>query len=220
MLKKFDELYAIDVRPHCDTKKGRDDKGREIEIPYLNWAKCVMLLHENGAESVYFTPIKNADGSYLFTSRDVVNVNKSKESRTTGCYFVSVEIHIDDLVFTQDLPLMNGTAVVYDDSLNQLRISNAHARAFVKGVAIRTGLGFSLWTNDTEDEKSYSEDINVHNVKKIKERIETLITNHLKSGKNIGEIAAGCKLKEKDIDMILIKYVDGIAYLEDALKKL
>ena len=52
MLKKFDELYKIDVMPYCDLKDGKDDKGKQIKIPYLNWAKCVTLLHDNGAERV------------------------------------------------------------------------------------------------------------------------------------------------------------------------
>ena len=66
MLKKFDELYKIDVKPFCDVKKGKDDNGKVIDIPYLNWARCVTLLHENGAETVYYTPLRNANGGYLF----------------------------------------------------------------------------------------------------------------------------------------------------------
>lgn len=216
MLKKFDELYKIDVMPYCDLKDGKDDKGKAIKIPYLNWAKCVTLLHDNGAERVYFTPLKNEDGGYLFTSREVHN----KDGRTTGCYFVSVEVHIDDLVFTQDLPLLNGNLVVYDDTLNQLRISNAHARAFVKGVAIHTGLGFSLWAEDDEGEKAVSEDLSIHNLWKIKQRIEQKFTDLMKRGMTQTEICEKCGLKEKDVGTILGKYINGIAYLEDALKKL
>lgn len=216
MLKPFREMYEIDVLKHCDMKDGKDDKGKPIKIPYLNWAKCVTLLHENGAEVVYFTPIKNPDGGYLFSSREVHN----KDGRTTGCYFVSVEIHIDDLVFTQDLPLLNGNLVVYDDTLNQLRISNAHARAFVKGVAIRTGLGFSLWAEDDEGEKATSEDLSIHSILKIKQRIEQRFTDLMKRGMSQAEICGKCGLKEKDVGAILGKYVNGILYLEDALKKI
>ena len=216
MLKKFDELYKIDVLPYCDFKDGKDDKGKQIKIPYLNWAKCVTLLHENGAENVSFSPRWNADGGYLFSSREVHN----KDGRTTGCYFVSVEVHIDDLVFTQDLPLLNGNLVVYDDTLNQLRISNAHARAFVKGVAIHTGLGFSLWAEDSEGEKADSEDLSIHNIFKIKQRIEQRFTELMKRGMSQAEICEKCGLKEKDVGAILGKYMNGIIYLEDALKKL
>ena len=216
MLKKFDELYKIDVRPFCDTKKGKDDNGKVVDIPYLNWARCVTLLHENGAETVYYTPLRNKDGGYLFESREVHN----KDGRTTGCYFVSVEIHIDDLVFTQDLPLLNGNLVVYDDTLNQLRIANAHARAFVKGVAIRTGLGFSLWAEDEEGEKAVSDDLSIHSVWKIKQRIEQALTEKLKKGISKAELCEKLSLKEKNLDQILTTYVNGIAYLEDALKKI
>ena len=216
MLKKFNELYKIDVLPFCDFKDGKDDKGKKIEIPYLNWAKCVTLLRDNGADTVYYTPLKNEKGEYLFASREVHN----KDGRTTGCYFVAVEIHIDDLVFTQEMPLLNGNLVVYDDTLNQLRIDIAHKRAFVKGVAIRTGLGFSLWAEDFEGEKAESEDLSVHNLWKIKQRIEQRFTELMKRGMTQTEICDKCGLKEKDVGAILGKYVNGIAYLEDALKKL
>ena len=135
------------------------------------------MLHENGAETVYFTPLKTLEGSYLFTSADVAN----KDGRKTGCWFVSVEVHIDDLVFTMDMPLMNGSLVVYEDTLNQLRISNAHARAFVKGVAIHTGLGFNLWTTEKDTERD-SDDLSGHSIWSIKERIERLITAKEKAG--------------------------------------
>ena len=202
--------------PYCDFKDGKDDKGKAIKIPYLNWAKCVTLLHDNGAEKVYFTPLKNNDGGYLFSSREVSN----RDGRVTGCYFVSVEVHIDDLIFTQDLPLLNGNLVVYDDTLNQLRISNAHARAFVKGVAIHTGLGFSLWAEDDEGEKAVSEDLSIHNILKIKQRIEQKITDLMKRGMTQSEICDKVGLKEKDVGAILGKYMNGIIYLEDALKKI
>lgn len=216
MLKKFSELYEIDVRPYCDFKKGKDDNGKVIDIPYLNWAKCVTLLHENGAETVYFTPLKNEEGGYLFVSRDVQN----KDGRVTGCYFVSVEIHIDDLVFTQDLPLMNGNLVVYDDTLNQLRISNAHARAFVKGVAIRTGLGFSLWAEDFEGEKAISEDLSIHNIWKIKQRVEQILTEKMKKGMTTTELCGKLGIKEKNLQDVMGNYFNNIAWLEEALKKL
>lgn len=216
MLKKFDELYKIDVMPYCDLKDGKDDKGKPIKIPYLNWAQCVLLLRENGAERVSWTPLKDENGSYLFSSREVRN----KDGRTTGCYFVAVEVHIDDLVFTQETPLLNGNLVVYDDTLNQLRIHNAHQRALVKGVAIHTGLGFSLWTKDDEGEKAESEDLSIHNLWKIKQRIEQKFTDLMKRGMTQAEICEKCGLKEKDVGTILGKYINGIAYLEDALKKL
>ena len=46
MLKKYEEMRKIDVRPFCEEREGKI---------YLNWAKCIDLLHENGAEKVYWT---------------------------------------------------------------------------------------------------------------------------------------------------------------------
>lgn len=50
MIKSFAEMREINVLPFCEKRDGMD---------YLNWAKCIDLLHENGAEKVYFVPIPN-----------------------------------------------------------------------------------------------------------------------------------------------------------------
>lgn len=150
MLKPYNELVQVDVLPRCDYREAKDERGQKVKVPYLNWAVCKSMLHENGAETVYYTPLKTPEGSYLFGSREVAN----KDGRKTGCWFVSVEVHIDDLTFTMDMPLLNGSLVVYEDTLNQARISNAHARAFVKGVAIHTGLGFKLWMNEKDTDRA------------------------------------------------------------------
>ena len=84
MLKGFNELVQIDVLPFCDKRKAKDDNGKPIEVPYLPWAKCKMLLHENGASEVYFVPLKNETGGYLFSSKE----NHYKKSKTPGgCFF-------------------------------------------------------------------------------------------------------------------------------------
>ena len=58
---------------------------------YLNWAKCIDLLHENGAEAVYFVPIPNkrTGGSVsirIGTKRCLYTTNKG-----------ATKIHIDVL---------------------------------------------------------------------------------------------------------------------------
>lgn len=214
MLKSYAELSKIDVLPYCDKRRAKDDNGKTIEIPYLNWAVCKKLLHENGAESVYFTPLKDAAGSYVFTSKEVTN----KDGRRTGCYFVSVEIHIDDRVFTMDMPLMNGSLVVYEDTLNQLRIANCHARAFVKGVAIHTGLGFSLWANDKDTDDAY-DDLSIHSAKAIKTRLERLITAKLQNGLSYDELIKTLGISRKSFENTL-KACDNLVWLENELKKL
>jgi len=63
MLKKYEEMRKIDVRPFCEEREGKI---------YLNWAKCIDLLHENGAEKVYWEPIPDLQtGSSLRMSQRV-----------------------------------------------------------------------------------------------------------------------------------------------------
>lgn len=200
-LKPFDELLKLDVLPFCDQREAKDDRGKKILVPYLNWAKCVELLHENGAEVVYYTPRKAPDGGYLFPSLTVEN----KDKRRTGCWFVSVEIHIDDLTFTMDAPLMNGSLMVYEDTLNQLRIANCHARAFVKGVAIRTGLGFKLWIND-QDTDPGQDDLSGHSILAVKTRVEQLITAKLQSGIDMDEIYSATGLNQRKFEMLMAQF--------------
>ena len=214
MLKPFSELYQLDVTKYCDMREAKDDNGKKIQVPYLNWAKCVELLHENGAETVYYTPLRSPDGSYLFASKEVAD----KNGRKTGCYFVSVEIHIDDLVFTMDMPLLNGTYVVYDDTLNQLRIANCHARAFVKGVAIRTGLGFKLWVNDKDTDPA-PDDLSGHNINAIKQRIEQLITAKLQGGMDMDDIYHALGISKKQFDTTMLAF-QNIQFIENKLRAL
>lgn len=212
-LKPYNELVKIDVLPFCEKRKAKDDNGRTVEIPYLNWAMCKHLLHENGAESVFFTPIRNSSGSYLFGSLDTVN----KDGRKCGCYFVSVEVHIDDLVFTHDMPLMNGNLVVYEDTINQLRIANSHARAFVKGVAIHTGLGFGLWVKG--DEINQEDDLSGHSIKAIKKRVEELLTIKMQGGRSMRDIAYELDMSEKNLTSCLQMY-DKLDSFEKAVARL
>lgn len=213
-LKPYDELVNLDVTPYCDIRQAKDDRGKNIDVAYLNWARCKQLLHDNGAKDVYYVPLRE-NGSYLFESKTVT----SKNERTTGCYFVKVEIHIDDLAFEMDYPLMNGTNVVYDDTLNQLRISNAHARAFVKGVAIRTGLGFSLWLKEQEED-SKADDLYSHSPQAIKQRLELAITQKMrKNNLTQGELCKAIGLDEKRFirDM---QALDDISVIEQKLQSL
>lgn len=214
MLKPYSELVKIDVLPFCDKREAKDDRGKKVQVPYLNWATCKNLLHENGAESVYFVPLKAPNGSYLFMSAEVEN----KDGRRTGCWFVSVEIHIDDRTFAMDMPLMNGSLVVYEDTLNQLRIANAHARAFVKGVAIHTGLGFSLWCTDKDTEPD-PDDLSGHSIMAIKRRIETELTAKMQRGMDMDDILSALRINRRQFDNTM-KAIDNIQWLESQILKL
>lgn len=139
MLKSYEELRKIDVRPYCDPRDG---------FLYLNWAKCIELLHDNGAEKVYFEPIpdEKTGSSLRMTDAEF----KDSKDNTNRCYETRIKVVIDDLEFEMQTPVMNGSNPVKDNSMSQQRVWTSMCRAFVKGVAIRTGLGFSLWLDEEE----------------------------------------------------------------------
>lgn len=185
MLKPYSEMRKIDVTPWVEQRDGND---------YLNWAKCVELLHQNGAEVVYFEPCVNANGSSLFMSDQVFVDGNNVSNR---CYEVRVHIVIDDLEFDAQFPLMNGKNPVKDNSMSQQRVWNAQTRAFVKGVALRTGLGFGLWLNSDEDMQPPEEDLNKHSLKAIKERMEQEMTACISKGHSVSDIAKACGMEEE-----------------------
>ena len=216
MLKSFSELRKIDVTPYCDMREAKDDNGKTIKVPYLNWAKCKALLHENGAETVYFEPCTNEYGSSLFMSNVVFTDSKNNTNR---CYEVRVKITIDELTFEVQFPLMNGSNPVKDNSMSQQRVWNAQTRAFVKGVAIRTGLGFDLWLDD-EESKSTEDDLTRHNIFAIKERFQQEYTKVLRD-KHLStrEIAEKCGMGEDEVK-VLFTFFDQLDRFEKKLLSL
>lgn len=216
-LKKYAEMRKIDVIPYCDRREAKDDKGKRIEVPYLNWAKCKELLHENGAETVYFEPCVNANGSSLFMSNEVFT---DKNGVTNRCYEVRVRIVIDDLEFEAQYPLMNGSNPVKDNSLTQQRLWNAQTRAFVKGVAMRTGLGFGLWVSgDEAEDKSPAEDLSSHSLYAIKERMQIAYTNAIKKGMSTKDIANRLEMSEDEV-RVVFTYFDQLNRFEQKLNAL
>ena len=73
MLKSYEELSKIDVSKYCKERDG---------IEYLNWAVCIKLLHENGAEKYILEPIPDpVTGSSLRMSQaEFVDKNGVKNS--------------------------------------------------------------------------------------------------------------------------------------------
>ena len=217
-IKSYAEMRKIDVLPFCDLREAQDDKKRTIKVPYLNWAKCKELLHQNGAEVVYFEPCVNASGSSLFMSNQVFT---DKNGITNRCYEVRVKIVIDDLEFEAQYPIMNGSNPVKDNSLTQQRVWNAQTRAFVKGVAMRTGLGFGLWLDDMDDkEPTGEEDLSKHSLRAIQERMQTAHTNLIKKGMTTGEIADKLRTSESTIKYMLTNFFDDLVRLEKDLNAL
>ncbi len=215
MLKSYKELREIDVLPFCEMREAKDDRGTKIDVPYLNWAKCIDLLHKNGAEKVYFEPVVGTNGSSLIMS-DQTFIDKN--GITNRCYEVRVRVTIDDLVFESQFPLMNGSNPVKDNSLTQQRLWNAQTRAFVKGVALHTGLGFDLWLNDntgTEQE----EDLSKHSIMKVKQRMQNEYTRCLQKKMSVKDIADALEMTEDEVKTIFT-YFDQLERFEKKLKAL
>lgn len=188
-LASYDELRKVDVSKWVENRDGAD---------YLNWAKVVDLLHENGAEKVYFEPVVNEfTGSSLFMTEQAFT---DKNGMVNRVYETAVKIVIDDLEFIQRGPVTNGSNPVKDNSMTQQRLWNCQTRLFVKGVAIRTGLGFNLWLkNEQDDEKNnWEDDLSKHNIFKIQERIQQLVTTKMKQGISVEKIASNLGITEEE----------------------
>lgn len=213
MLKPYSELVKIDVLPFCDYRDARDDNGRLIKVPYLNWARCKELLHDNGAETVYYEPLYNSNGSSLFMS-DI----QFGEDKTNRCYETRIKIVVDDNEWIMSAPIMNGFSVVRDATMSQQRLYNSQARAFVKGVAIHTGLGFNLWVKNDEDAGDKEDDLSIHSLAAIQKRIEQLITSKLAKGIDFKDLCAAAGLKVSDVEKIP-KFLTFIDRAEKAIEK-
>lgn len=208
-LLSFEELRKIDLSKYVCKRDGAD---------YINWAVLVDLLHEYGARTVYFEPIVNENGSSLFMSDKEFT---DKNGVVNRVYETAVKIVIDDLEFIQRGPVSNGANPVKDNSMTQQRLWNSQTRLFVKGVAIRTGLGFNLWSRlESEDEeKSFEIDINSHDILKIKERAQEEYTKLLKKGMTVKEIADKLNRTEDEVKA-LFSYYDTLNTFEKDLIEL
>lgn len=165
--KSFSEMLKVDVKPYLKPRDG---------VEYLPWAACKKLLHDNGAEVVMFHPVPGMDGSTLHMSSAEF---KDKNGVANRAYEVAVHIQVDNLEWETVYPVLNGNNPVKDNSMSQLRVHNAIRRAFVKGVAERTGLGFQLWL-DVDDLPDEVDDLSKHSLAKCKQRLEEEITEKIK----------------------------------------
>lgn len=202
MLKSYDELRQIDVAPFCEKRDG---------MSYLNWAKCIDLLHENGAETVYFTPVTTPSGSSLHMSDATFTDSKNNTNR---CYETRIEIVIDDKTYYMQSPVMNGANPVKDNSMSQQRVWNSMCRSFVKGVAIYTGLGFDLWLKEEQKTAVPVEDNTFHDITKVRDRVFERITYLQKKGLTLGDIAEQLKKTEEELKTYL-KYYNILHAIEN-----
>ena len=169
--KSFNDMAKVDVSKFVKQRDG---------IDYLGWAMCKKLLHDNGAEVVMFYPVPGEDGSTLRMSKEAF---ADKNGVINRVYEVLVHIKVDNIEWDIAYPVMNGNNPVKDNSMSQLRVHNAVRRAFVKGVAERIGLGFSLWLDDDDMPQEEAEDLSKHSLMKCKQRLMELITSKINNEK-------------------------------------
>ena len=215
MLKPFNELLNLDISQYVEQRDGLD---------YLPWAKCMKLLHDCGAETVYFQEIINPkDGTGLFYSDLSFGDPNKKDAKFNRVYETGIHIVIDDLEFDMRGPVMNGANPVMDNSMNQNRVATAQKRLFVKGVAMRTGLGFNLWLKEEQQAEKIGtrfDDIEAHDVRKIKERIQQRVTNLLDKGMSLDEIAKRTELQDADDVRELLRQCSKLYNFEGMLKQI
>jgi hypothetical protein len=206
--KSFAELAAVDVSRYVKKRDGQD---------YLPWTACKQLLHDQGAEVVWFEPVVGDNGSSLIMSDREFCTGSDKSQRVNCCYEVRIRIKVDGELWESQFPLMNGANPVQDNSMHQGRIRTAQCRAFVKGVAERLGLGWSLWLN--EDDFQQEEDLSKHDIHKIKERVQMLYTSHLRVGADARSIAEALDMSVDEVK-IIFTYFDQLDRFERKLANL
>ena len=205
MLKSWNEMRSLDIRKYV---KQRD------KADYLPWASCLMLLHENGADEVQFFAETNKDGSSLFMADKMFG----KEGKANQCYEVRVRVSIDGKEYALSYPVLNGIHPVNDGAMNQNAVHKAQMRAFVKCVAINTGLGFDLWMDDADIENDV-EDLSKHSLWAIKERMQQAYTRAVKNGMSTGDIAKAVNKTEDEV-RLLFTYFDALNRFEQELNAL
>ena len=205
-IKSWNEMRKLDISKYVKKRDGAD---------YLPWAECLKLLYENGAEKVEILPEKNPNGSSLFMSEQTFT---DKNGVANRCYEVRVYVNIDNKIYGISYPVMNGVNPVKDNSMNQNSVHKAQMRAFVKCVAINTGLGFDLWRDDSDIENDV-EDLTKHNLWAIKERMQQSYTRAIKKGMSTGDIAKAVNKTEDEV-RLLFTYFDQLNRFEQELNAL
>ena len=205
-IKSWNEMRSLDISKYVKKRDGAD---------YLPWAECLKLLYENGAQEVHFEAMVNEDGSTLFKSDQAFT---DKNGNTNRCYEVRVQVWIDGRGFHFSYPVMNGIAPVRDNLMNQNAVHKAQMRAFVKAVAINTGLGFDLWRDDSDIEND-TDDLSKHNLFSIKERMQQAYTRAIKKGMSTSDIAKAVNKTEDEV-RIIFTYFDQLNRFEQELNRL
>lgn len=215
MIKSFGELSSMDLSSRVSKKpvfkkdKTSGQYNKVGELDYLNWADCLNLLHENGAERVTFGNIRSHDDHPVFLLNG-------------GVPFVRVYVEVDGDRRELDYPVIDGSSNITMDKLTQGDVHNASQRAFVKAVAINWGLGLSFWQKEEregEKDRKPQDSLEYHNIWAIKKRVELFITSKVQNGMSMDDILSCLNLSATQYKNIM-KYFDGIAAFEQRLARL
>lgn len=215
MIKTFGEMLALNLDSSVskkpvfkkDKKTGQFEKVGELD--YLNWADCLALLHENGAEKVLFGNVKSRDDHPVFLLNG-------------GAPFVRVYVDVDGDRRELDYPVIDGSTNISMEKLTQGDVHNATQRGFVKCVAINWGLGLQLWQKEEREEeqrRTPADNLEFHNIMAIKTRVERFITGKLQGGMSMDDVLSCLNLSQTQYKNIM-KYFDGIAAFEQRLARL
>ena len=206
-IKSWNEMRSLDISKYV---KQRD------KADYLPWASCLKLLYDNGAEKVFIRTLTDTNGSSLFMSDQTFT---DKNGGTNRCYEVRIEVIIDGNAYTFSYPVMNGINAVRDNLMNQNAVHKAQMRAFVKCVAINTGLGFDLWMDDADIEND-ADDLSKHSLWAIKERMEIAYTKLMRlKNMSTADIAKGVHKTEDEV-RVLFTFFDQLDRFEKDLNAL
>ena len=205
MLKSWNDMRNLDISACVKKRDGAD---------YLPWAECLKLLYDNGAEEVRFEALVNESGSSLFMCEPTFT---DKNKGTNRCYEVRIKVIIDGKTYLMSYPVMNGINAVRDILMNQNAVHKSQMRAFVKCVAINTGLGFNLWRDDSDIEET--DDLSKHNLFAVKERMQQAYTRAIKKGMSTSDIAKAVNKTEDEV-RLLFTYFDALNRFEQELNAL
>ena len=204
-IKSWNDMRKIDISAYVKNRNKAD---------YLPWAECLKLLYDNGAEEVRFEALVDANGSSLFMSEETFS---AKDKGSNRCYEVRVKVTIDGESYEMSYPVLNGIIAVRDGSMDQNAVHKSQMRAFVKCVAINTGLGFDLWRDDSDIEEA--DDLSKHNLFSVKERMQQAYTRAIKKGMSTWDIAKALNKTEDEV-RLLFTYFDALHRFEQELNAL
>lgn len=208
MLKPFEEMRKINVDEWAKDRDG---------FKYLPWARAIDLLYKNGASKVRYEVVKGANGSSLHHS-DLTFTDKN--SKSNRCYEVVVHLTVDDETYEETYPVMNGVSPIKDDLMSQQRVRTSVARALVKCIATNTGLGFDLWLDGEECENETVDDLSKHSLKAIKERMEQKITELIKKGISLPDVAKEFDMEDTEFRGRFLSLFNELMRIEKRLTEM